>query len=259
MDAAGAPAIHTQGGGMRQEAEIFFALLLGVLLATTSSRAAAAQEGPSDCTAQLAPLANTGSSRSGSDLRTWSRQEAQSWRGEGWLGWNANGEKLDSLRLSVTDISAAGTAELPPEYDEAAVDVVPNVDFAIRCVAQLRAGPIHSATLAGDGSLFRGPLDISLAGDRYRIRVESAGEDFSDSKVVLSLGARSQVLYSADGFADEPHYDVLWAGDLDADGKLDLVVDLHRKYSWHPYTLLLSSRASPSQLVGVAAVFETGD
>ena len=70
---------------------------------------------------------------------------------------------------------------------------------------------------------------------------------FSDSKVVLSFGTRSQVLYSADGIADDPHYDVVWAGDLDADGKLDLVVNLHQKYSWHPYTLLLSSRATPSR------------
>jgi hypothetical protein len=36
-------------------------------------------------------------------------------------------------------------------------------------------------------------------------------------------------------------------------------VNLDRKYSWHPYRLLLSSKASARQLVGEAAIFETGD
>jgi hypothetical protein len=66
-------------------------------------------------------------------------------------------------------------------------------------------------------------------------------------------------LYSADGFADDPHYFVEWAGDLDRDGKLDLVVNLSRKYSLHPYRLLLSSKSKATQLVGEAAVFLTGN
>jgi hypothetical protein len=36
-------------------------------------------------------------------------------------------------------------------------------------------------------------------------------------------------------------------------------VNLSRKYSLHPYRLLLSSMASGTDLVGDAAVFETGD
>jgi hypothetical protein len=76
---------------------------------------------------------------------------------------------------------------------------------------------------------------------------------------VLTEGGRRQVLYSADGFVDEPHFDVVWAGDLDRDGRLDFIVNLHRKYSWHPYRLLLSSMAATGQLVGDAALFETGD
>jgi hypothetical protein len=65
--------------------------------------------------------------------------------------------------------------------------------------------------------------------------------DLSDATVVLTHGRETQVLYSTDGFVDEPHFDVPWAGDLDGDRKLDLVVNLSRKYSLHPYRLLLSS------------------
>ena len=78
-------------------------------------------------------------------------------------------------------------------------------------------------------------------------------------QVVLSHGRGTQVLYSTDGFVDEPHFDVPWAGDLDGDRKLDLVVNLSRKYSLHPYRLLLSSVAAAGELVGEAAAFETGD
>jgi hypothetical protein len=77
--------------------------------------------------------------------------------------------------------------------------------------------------------------------------------------VVVTDGHQSQVLYSVDGFADEPHFEIVWAGDLDRDGKLDLIVNLERKYSWHPFRLLLSSKAVGAELVGQAAIFETGD
>jgi hypothetical protein len=76
-------------------------------------------------------------------------------------------------------------------------------------------------------------------------------------KVVLTDGRQTQVLYSADGFVDDPHFYIEWAGDLDGDGKLDLVVNLSRKYSVHPHRLLLSSKASPTELVREVAAFLT--
>jgi hypothetical protein len=103
------------------------------------------------------------------------------------------------------------------------------------------------------------PLTISIGFRHYELRLQSARDDLADARVVLSDTSRTQVLYSADGFSDDPHYVVEWAGDLDGDGKLDLVVDLHRKYSVHPHRLLLSTKAAGDQLVGEAAVFETLD
>ena len=84
-------------------------------------------------------------------------------------------------------------------------------------------------------------------------------EDLTDATVVLTDGDGSQVLYSTNGFVDDPLFEVKWAGDLDGDGLLDLVVLLTRKYSVHPYRLLLSSLAAPDELVGEAASFETLD
>jgi hypothetical protein len=67
------------------------------------------------------------------------------------------------------------------------------------------------------------------------------------------------VHYSTDGFVDDPHFYVEWAGDLDRDGRLDLVVNFSRKYSIHPHRLLLSTKAKKGQLVGEAAVFEASN
>src|SRR4029079_15604308 len=100
---------------------------------------------------------------------------------------------------------------------------------------------------------------LALGGKQYELRLESVEPSLADAKVMLTYGGRTQVLYSADGFADDPHFDVAWAGDLDGDGKLDLVVNLSRKYSEHPYRLLLSKTAAPGQLVGDAARFDTAD
>jgi len=135
----------------------------------------------------------------------------------------------------------------------------PDVTFAVRCISQLRTGPIVSARIANWSLQSDGPLSVTLGRREYHVHIESARADQADPQIVLTEGGRRQVLYSADGFVDEPHYDVAWAGDLDRDDQLDLVVNLHRKYSWHPYRLLLSSMATKGQLVGDAALFETGD
>ena len=54
----------------------------------------------------------------------------------------------------------------------------------------------------------------------------------------------------------ETYMGILWAGDLDGDGKLDFllndVADGYRRFSWDLY---LSTEASPDQLVGQVATF----
>lgn len=44
----------------------------------------------------------------------------------------------------------------------------------------------------------------------------------------------------SDGLCDGPHFWLEWAGDLDGDGRLDLLVTFSDKYSAHPRQLLLS-------------------
>src|SRR5262245_65556102 len=72
-------------------------------------------------------------------------------------------------------------------------------------------------------------------------------------------GGRRQKLFDAAGpgttndpalvvSCDEPHFTVHWAGDLDRDGRLDMLVTFSHKYSYHPRQLLLSSGARSGEL-----------
>ncbi len=49
---------------------------------------------------------------------------------------------------------------------------------------------------------------------------------------------------------------VQWAGDLDGDGRLDLVTKLSPKYSFYPRRLYLSSAAEEGMMVGLVPALD---
>lgn len=207
---------------------------------------------PAACTPQFAPL-ETGTFSGASPVPFWRKAEAGAWGGAGWLGWTSERNELRVVRIVVRD-------RPKQEGDEegfVTVEAVPRVRFAVRCVPGMRARSIQRASVTNVSLLTNRSAAISLGSREYALKLESAQESLSDATVILTQGDRTQVLYSAEGFADDPHFNVYWAGDLDGDGKLDLVVDFSRKYSVLSYRLLLSTQARPGQLVGDAALFET--
>jgi hypothetical protein len=205
------------------------------------------------CRPQFAPLM-TGSSNSRSNLKFWRKNEAGAWGGDGWLGWTYDDDALVPVSLVVRD----WPNERSDDQDEVTVESIPDVVFAMRCIG-VPTAYIRSAGIVNGELHYRESLRMALRERRYELALRGSRKDLTDAKVVLTDGRRAQVIYSTDGFVDEPHFDVPWAGDLDGDGELDLVVNLSRKYSDHPYRLLLSSMAGPGELVGEAARFETGD
>jgi len=212
---------------------------------------APAPRGSRPCTPQFAPL-ETGSSSARSPLMFWRKAQAGDWGGDDWLGWTYEGDTLVPVTLIVRDLPK----ERPDDEEEVTVESIPDVPFAMRCV-EVPTADVRPAGVVNHDLLYDGLLRVTLGSRRYAVQVRSSRKDLSDARVVLSEGDRRQVLYSTDGFADEPHFEIEWAGDLDGDGELDLVANLSRKYSWHPHCLLLSSMASEHELVGQAACFET--
>lgn len=176
--------------------------------------------------------------------------------GRDWLGLSVSGERsvLESVQLewvgavmfedSVFTLSVAST---PPH-------------LLIADVPQVAAGP---ATTVVEFETSLSPdarsLPIAFGTDVYELELGGSDPMLCDAQVTLTDGRVSQTLYVPDYSilsCDEPHFSVQWAGDLDGDGRLDLVTTFSPKYSFYPRRLYLSSAAPAGMLVGLVAVFD---
>ena len=99
---------------------------------------------------------------------------------------------------------------------------------------------------------------FEFLGSQYELRATGTVEKIQDGDVVsdytltLWSDGTPQILGESD-FFDEAMFYALWAGDIDGDGKLDLLLDLSYKYSFGLFSLFLSSRAEHGQLVKLAS------
>jgi hypothetical protein len=117
-------------------------------------------------------------------------------------------------------------------------------------VPGLKAGPIAEAIFASDADLSHDTvLPMTLNGETYELRVTAANRLYEKAVITLRHGDRSQVIYRMRNEIDEAHLALNFAGDLDGDGKLDVVMTNSPKYSWYPTTLYLSSAAKSGELV----------
>jgi hypothetical protein len=91
----------------------------------------------------------------------------------------------------------------------------------------------------------------------------SANEAPQEFSILLEFEGTSQVLWDFHRDAkfawDDPHFSLEWAGDLDQDGKPDLLMTLTEKYSSLPSILFLSSKAAPGELMKRVAEYKVED
>lgn len=129
----------------------------------------------------------------------------------------------------------------------------------------LSAGPVTSARPAESDLLpVSRPQTFTLGQTRYLLHYRCGSapdpEGFADCALVLDGRGLSQVLASFSGLEalDAEQY-VVFAGDLDRDGKLDLLANISGHWNeWHP-ALFLSSAAAEGELVAkVAELITTG-
>jgi len=194
--------------------------------------------------------------------------------GERWLGLYVEGESsvLLPYRLTVDtvfdDIVDHGTGQKTGK--EVTIDLPLEPLFLLNGATMLSAGSI--GTVFGDGERTTAssltpssPIELKLAGDSYQLEVIGAenGTNCSDqqlarhARLVLKLGEKTQTLYSLEDCGNDPGWALLWAGDLDRDGKLDLYVNVSQHYNVSERRLFLSSRASAGQMVKEIAQFIT--
>lgn len=145
--------------------------------------------------------------------------------------------------------------------------------FHVRDIAGATAGNIVSAYIAGGEPLIidaQFDRSFQLDGrDAGNLRLECGAPDrdaLTTCALRLRLGQRSQTLATWQAEARVPgpwmlgndaYPHLRWAGDLDRDGRLDLLIDVSDHYNVSQPTLFLSSQASDGELVHAAAALRS--
>jgi len=205
----------------------------------------------------------------------WHGQEVQAQDGETWLALvHDPHDQWGLLRVNIDLVPVHDEILDRPGKKTGSKVTIPAVDaeslVLINDLSGLQPGPVPAADI-GTGEIRPGrPAVIRFAGTTYAVAVacpdDYAGEDHGDCPLVLTDGATRQELqhYSVHrpGSA-EVSFDgdgipwILWAGDLDHDGRLDLLIDLTTHYNRSAPTLLLSSEAQKGELARPVAAFVT--
>jgi len=140
--------------------------------------------------------------------------------------------------------------------------------FLVRGIENVGLGPASILTAESEryssfdgGSNYLRPgesLTLKLGRGEYRLTAHGKYDSTRPDSDRLVLGYRlaligpdgqSQDLGAPARFAEDGVPVLLWAGDLDRDGKIDLYMDLTDHYNVRDYVLLLSSHASGGLLV----------
>jgi hypothetical protein len=200
--------------------------------------------------------------------------EVKARNGEKWLGLyvTRRGAFLAESTLTVRRVidPVIDEDERKPTGKSVNVDRSEKPVFLVKNAVMLKQG---QATTVYHGGLekahsfgSKSPVTLKLGGQTYQLKVvspkrllpEAEGLLPADAKLTLTSGSSTQTLYSLNDKSESAGWYLLWAGDLDGDGKLDLYLSLDG-YNFEERWLFLSSQAGPGQLVkGVAKFHLTG-
>ena len=183
--------------------------------------------------------------------------------GDRWLALrnDANGSLLSKTTIVVSKNSRTEMRPLVVTAKEAFSPL-----FFVRGIPRLSPGPVrtlfdgllflgfdHGATFSHAGP---GGSEVSLTAARPFADRNSGGVRFKKGyHLVLgsySKGIRQYLMVLGDAPVNTPS--LIWAGDLDRDGQVDLLLDVETgEAAGSTYQLWLSTMAKPGDLVGLAA------
>lgn len=142
--------------------------------------------------------------------------------------------------------------------------------------SNLKPGTIEPAAVASmDQDIAGLPYELTFRGQLHRLsshceqqpRGVQAQQPQFDCRIVLHAGGMSQVLYTLAGYrehqattmslGDDASPALVFAGDLDHDGKLDLIFNTTDHYNVSRPTLFLSSQSKPGELLHEVARYES--
>lgn len=192
--------------------------------------------------------------------------EIQAKTGEEWLGLYAN-EGHPELRLTTITVNIVNDPIVDRENEQTGKEVSVNQGetpiFLVKGLSELKPGAVATSFMGSQNLLDQMSIDLKLGEKNYRLVLETQnikdGMLTEDAQVVLICEGERQVLRSMKVPKDpvEVGWYLNWAGDLDADGKLDLYMQLSNHYNVSEKRLYLSSRAGKGRLLRQAASFTT--
>lgn len=186
----------------------------------------------------------------------WHGDEVQARSGEQWLALSAG--KLQPVKIAVEAVHD-GIIDAPGEKSGRRVVVAGAEEYTVllkgvtpRQIEMANRVDLLAANGAGAKAQFLLSRD-ALTVETRRVASMMSVDEEPVYEIVISGGGLSQVIGKTT--VEEIH--LIWSGDLDADGKLDLIVDTSDHYNVFAPSLFLSSEAARGQIVGQAASFVT--
>lgn len=199
--------------------------------------------------------------------------EVKARSGEKWLGLyvTKRGSFLAESTLKVKRVfdPIIDEDEQKPTGKSVSVDRREEPVFLVKNAEMLKPGSVTTVYRGGHDeshSFGKKPrVTLKLGGQTYRLNIvspkrlapEAVGLLPADAKLSLTSGSSTQIVYSLNNNSDDLGWYLLWAGDLDGDGKLDLYLSLSYHYNVTQRRLFLSSQARAGRLVGQVAEFVT--
>ena len=180
--------------------------------------------------------------------------------GQQWLGLYVRGDSSWVQKVSVALEVRPADEPGEPGTHEFAVEP-PGPVLLMIGIEPAHIGPARTLFGYTDALSSTEPSrELRLGSTQYRLALAARSPSACDGVVTLSDGETTQRLYDAAAdttfSCDEAHFEVHWAGDLDGDGRLDLLATFSSKYSYHPRQLYLSSAAAPGEIVASVSRFE---
>lgn len=196
-------------------------------------------------------------------------EEVEAQTGEKWLGLHISDNESMLLNYQLT-IETVNDPIVDEDHQKTGkkvgVDLPLEPIFLVDAESILSAGPVQTVFKGDyDKTLKREfPVTLKLVDASYELKVigedsEKCGSDGlpQSARLVLTSGESTQVLYSLEKCGNDAGWFLLWAGDLDRDGKLDLYLSVNQHYNVNERKLFLSSQAGKGRMVAEVAEFVT--
>lgn len=201
------------------------------------------------------------------------KSETVAKNGESWLVMFESNGKYE-IRRSTVKVTQLRTVSYPGDENDARVRFPGKgkAIFAFRNIKNLKIGPVETSYLRPTtDEIVRRDLqikametgferDFGLNDKRYYTLRVSTGQTTDGEKIgvlVLETDGIKQVI--ARNYYDSTYGtiigELLWAGDIDGDGKLDLYFDEFNEKGYFAGGLYLSSHADEGELVKLVAMF----